>query len=615
MKRIILVKLLILIMATHTLLYAQVDRIEPPCWWTGMKNPALQLMVHGKNIAACKVEINYAGIEKKSVNTSDNPNYLFIDLMISPEAKPGKFEIRFLREGAVPISCNYELLAREQGSSSRQGFTSADVIYLFMPDRFANGDPSNDSVKGMKEGVNRKDPSGRHGGDIQGIIDHMDYFSRLGITALWITPLIENNQKRTSYHGYAMTDFYKVDPRFGTNEDYRQLVQKANEQGIKVIMDFVFNHCGSEHWWISDMPARDWINDYPDYHITNHRRTVNMDSHASEYDRERMRNGWFVPSMPDLNQKNPFLAEYLIQNSIWWVEYLGLQGIRMDTYPYNDKYFMARWCRELLDEYPHFTMVGEEWSENPAIVSYWQRGQVNKDGYQGNLPSLMDFPLQTALSKALTEKEDWGSGWVKLYEAIACDFLYPDPKNLVVIADNHDMNRFYMQLGMDSSLYRLGITYLLTTRGIPQLYYGSEILMTHTEGNTDSYRRKDFPGGWQGDPVNAFTGKGLTKKEREMQAFFTTLLNWRKNNPVIHTGRLIHFAPANGIYVYFRVSENNKVMVVLNKNRKSTSLALDRFHEVLDDMSYGKDVLTDQQYVIKDSLIVPGRTPLILELK
>ena len=614
MRKMFYGKLLLLIMATQPPVNAQIDRVEPPCWWTGMKHPELQLMVHGKDVGNQKVEVHYEGVSIKSVNTTDNPNFLFIDLLISPSAKPGVFRIRFIRDGKEICSYSYELFEREPDSSSRQGFSSEDVIYLLMPDRFANGDPSNDTVMGLKEGLNRKSLSGRHGGDIQGIINHMDYIADMGFTALWINPLLENNMIRTSYHGYAITDFYKVDPRFGTNELYRELAHTARNRGIKLIMDFVFNHCGTGHWWFTDMPARDWINGYPDYFITNHRRTINMDPHASEYDKMRMADGWFVPSMPDLNQRNPFLATYLIQNSIWWTEYLGLQGIRMDTWPYPEKHFMAKWCTRMLDEYPRFTIVGEEWSENPAIVAYCQRGQHNFDGYEGNLPSLMDFPLQAALVKALSEKEDWNSGWIRLYETLANDFLYPDPYNLVVMPDNHDMPRFYMQVGMNDSLFRLGMTFILTTRGIPQIFYGTEVLMTHKEGNDHAYIRKDFPGGWPDDPSNAFTGKGLSRKEKETQEFFRKLLNWRKNNPVIHQGKLVHFAPEKGVYVYFRILGEEKIMVILNKNRKKTILKPDRFSEIICDHTTGKDVLSGTDIKLMNEIEVPARTPLILEL-
>ncbi|KPL16521.1 MAG: alpha-amlyase [Bacteroides sp. SM23_62] len=597
--------------------HAQINRVEPPFWWTAMKNPQLQLMIYGDQIAGSNVSINHPGVIVKSVSQLDNPNYLFIDLELTPGVPPGSFEIKLSKEEKVTGTYTYELKEREPGSASREGFNSSDVMYLIMPDRFANGDPSNDIVDEMKEkALNRDDRTGRHGGDLKGIINHLDYLSGMGLTAIWLNPVLENDQEQTSYHGYSTTDFYKVDPRLGTNEQYKELGILAREKGIKLIMDMIFNHCGSEHWWMRDMPSHDWINYYPDFVRTNHRRTVNQDPYAAEADRKIMLDGWFVESMPDLNQRNPFMANYLIQNSIWWIEYVGLAGIRMDTYPYPDKHMMAEWNRRVLEEYPDFNIVGEEWSLNPGLVSYWQKGQQNGDGYQGNLPSLMDFPLQHALTTSLLGKSEewWNDDWVTLYDALASDFLYPDPSNLVIFPDNHDMPRFYMQVGMDVDLYKLGITYILTTRGIPQIFYGSEILMTHTESNDHGHIRKDFPGGWQGDETNGFTGEGLTEKEREMQVFFKTLLNWRKYNPVIHSGKLIHFAPEDAVYVLGRYNKDKAVMIVLNKNRNPIELAPWRFRELIKDHITGTDILSNKSFDLTKDLKLPPVTPLILEL-
>jgi glycosidase len=593
---------------------AQISHLEPPFWWAGMKNPDLQLMVHGKNISDTKVAINYDGVEVKSISLVENPDFMFIDLKLSPDVRPGNFEIQFKKDNEIIESYIYALKERMAGSCQREGFNSTDVLYLIMPDRFANGNPSNDVIKGMKEGLERNDPDGRHGGDIQGIIDHLDYVSEMGFTAIWLNPVLENDQPEASYHGYATTDFYEVDNRFGTNEDYRKLGELAKAKGIKLIMDMIFNHCGSEHWWMKDMPSQDWINFYPDFTLTNHRRTVNQDPHASDIDSRIFTDGWFVPTMPDLNMRNPFMANYLIQNSIWWIEYVGLSGIRMDTYPYPFKWAMAEWNKRVLKEYPGFNLVGEEWSENPAIVSYWQRGQTNSDGYQGELPGLMDFPLQNALSRALNEPEEWGSGLIRLYETLANDFLYPDPDNLVVFPDNHDMSRFFMQVGMNVDLLRLGIAYILTTRGIPQIFYGTEILMTHTEGNNHGYIRKDFPGGWEGDKINGFTGLGLSAQELEIQNYFKKLLNWRKNCPVIHSGKMTHFVPQNGVYVYFRYDDGSKVMVILNKNKNEQLLELERFREILRDSVKGTDVISGKEIELNDIILLPPLAPLILEL-
>ena len=594
---------------------AQIEHLEPPFWWAGMKNPDLQLMVHAGNIADTKVTISYEGVELKSISLVDNPNFMFIDLALSPDVKPGSFEIQFRKENETVASYTYELKERIAGSSQREGFKNSDVLYLVMPDRFANGDPSNDEIKGMKEGLDRNEPYGRHGGDIQGIIDHLEYVSEMGFTAVWLNPVLENDQPEASYHGYATTDFYKVDKRLGTNEDYRKLGELTKENGIKLIMDMIFNHCGSEHWWMYDMPSSDWINYYPEYIITNHRRTLNQDPHMSDYDSRIFTDGWFVPTMPDLNLRNPFMANYLIQNSIWWIEYIGLSGIRMDTYPYPYKWAMAEWNKRVLREYPDFNIVGEEWSLNPAIVSYWQKGQTNFDGYRGELPGLMDFPLQNALSVSLTEAEGWASGLIRLYETLASDFLYPDPDNLVVFPDNHDMSRFFMQVGMDVDLFKLGIAFILTTRGIPQIFYGTEILMSHTEGNDHGHIRKDFPGGWEGDKINGFTGRGLTTRELEIKDYFKNLLNWRKNCTVIHEGKMTHFVPQDGVYVYFRHSNEGKVMVVLNKNVHETILELERFRELLDKGVKGRDVISGKEIVLNDEILLAPKTPMIIELQ
>ena len=593
---------------------AQVDRIEPPSWWTGMKNTSLQLMVHGQDIADYRVNIAYPGVSLVSVDRTTNNNYLFINLDLSPATEAGTFDIEFIKDDKTVYTHEYELLQRQEGSAERQGFTSSDVMYLLMPDRFANGDPSNDEIEGMKEGLNRRKRYGRHGGDIEGIRDHLDYIAGMGFTAIWLNPVLENDMAEWSYHGYAASDFYKVDRRFGTNSEYVEMIEQAKEKGLKVIMDMIFNHCGKSHWWMDDLPAEDWLS-YPEYVPTNHRRTVNQDPYASDYDREKMTRGWFVEAMPDLNQENPFLSEYLIQNSIWWIEYSGIAGIRMDTYPYPDKHMMAEWNRRVLDEYPHFNIVGEEWSLNPAIVSYWQKGQNNRDGYDGELPSLMDFPLQNAVSEALNDKEDWDKGLIKIYEMLANDFLYPDPFNLVVMPDNHDMPRFYMQLDMNRHLYRNGIVFFLTTRGIPQIYYGSEILMTHKEGDDHGYIRKDFPGGWPGDKVNAFTGEGMGSEEKNMQNMFKKLLNWRKTSAVIHSGKLKQFAPDNGTYVYFRYDDDDMVMVILNKNSSPRELDLERFSEMLGDKKTARDVLGGREYELGKKFSLSPHKPYILEIK
>lgn len=601
---------------TITQLFAvSVDRVEPLFWWVGMQNPKLQLMVHGENIASSKVTVDFPGVRMESVSQVQNPNYLFLNLIIGKDAKPGHFTILFVKGKKQVASYSYELKAREKGSVKREGFNSSDVVYLITPDRFANGDPGNDNMPGMKELANRADKNGRHGGDLQGIMDHLDYIQKMGFTSVWITPVLENNMSRTSYHGYAITDFYKVDPRFGINEQYRELSDRMKKRGMKLIMDMVFNHCGSEHWWMDDMPMPDWINNYPDYKTTSNRRTVNEDPHASESDRLSMVDGWFVSAMPDLNQKNPLVANYLIQNSIWWIEYAGLSGIRQDTWPYCDKDMMAEWTKRVLEEYPNFNIVGEEYTTNPAIVSYWQKGQTNTDGYRCDLPSLMDFPLQNAVVSAMRDSESWDKGLIEIYDALANDFLYPDPENLVVFPDNHDMQRIYNQLEGDVGLEKLAVAFYLTTRGIPQIYYGTEILKSSPGPKEDGIIRSDFPGGWADDSINAFTGVGMTVAQKDMQNYMRTILNWRKNSEVIHSGKLMHFVPENDMYVYFRYNDQKTVMVVLNKNKESKELSTARFSEIIHGYTHGTDIISAIQIADIRKFLVPARSAMIIELE
>jgi glycosidase len=449
----------------------KINHLEPPFWWTGMKSPHLQLLIHGEGISDLSPELDFPGVTLLEITRVQNPNYLFVNLYIRPEADPGSFDIQFKKGDETVISYNYKLKEREPGSAMRQGFNQSDALYLISPDRFANGNPSNDQVEYLAEKPNRSFPGGRHGGDIRGIIDHLDYIDEMGFTSIWLNPLLENDMEEYSYHGYSTTDFYNVDARFGSNQEYLELSDAASDKGIGVIMDMIVNHCGSEHWWMDDMPMDNWINFNGKFSPTSHNRTTVQDNYASREDLKHFNDGWFVATMPDLNQRNPLMANYLIQNSIWWVEYAGLTGIRMDTYPYSDKHFLTQWTKRIMEEYPDFNIVGEEWSVNPVVVSYWQRGKDNKDDYVSYLPSLMDFPLQNAMSSALREEETWGSGFVKLYEMLANDVLYADPYNLVVFGDNHDMSRIYTQLDDDFGLFKMAMAYVLTTRGIPQVLY------------------------------------------------------------------------------------------------------------------------------------------------
>lgn len=594
---------------------SSIQRVEPPNWWTGMQHHRIQVMVYGQDIGLLHPSLDYPGVQLEKAVKTPNPNYLFLYLNITPEAKPGEIALTFSRKGEIVATHNYPLQDRKADRKKLQGFTPADAIYLITPDRFANGNSDNDYVEGMRERPNRSDKGGRHGGDIAGIQQHLDYIQNLGFTAVWLNPLLENDMSAYSYHGYATTDFYRVDPRFGSNEAYLQLADELRRRDMKLIMDMIVNHCGSEHWWMNDLPTPDWINQWPVYTETSHRKTVLQDPYASEADHRVFTDGWFVPTMPDLNQRNELLAQYLIQNSIWWVEYLGLAGIRMDTYPYPDMDFMSAWTEAVMREYPGLNIVGEEWFEDPAVVSYWQKGKQNPNGYTSELKSLMDFPVQQILVKALNQPEKWKSGWIELYEMIARDFLYADPYNLVVFPDNHDISRMYTQLNEDRELLKLALAFTLTTRGIPQIYYGTEILMSNKGTSDHGIIRSDFPGGWAGDEVNAFRGNGLSEEQKEVKAWLQKLLNWRKGASAIHQGRLLHFLPRNGLYVYFRYDEQQKVMVVLNKNENDSPLGLDRFAEVIQDARSGKNVLSGETYSLGAFLQVPARSALILELE
>jgi glycosidase len=592
----------------------RIDRIEPTSWWVGMKQDRLQLLVHGDRIAELTPTLHYPGVAIEGVEHVESPNYLFINLKIAPDTRPGTFRLEFRRGRSTVASRPYVLNAREPGSADRTGFGPADTIYLVTPDRFANGHPANDSVKGLPDGLKRADPLGRHGGDLQGVMQHLDYVAGMGFTQLWLGPVLTNDQPVISYHGYAITDFYHVDPRFGSNELYRQLSLEARQRGVGLIMDVVLNHCGSMHWWMRDPPSHDWFNNGGKFVGTHHVREALQDVHGTDVDRRDYTDGWFVETMPDLNQRNRFLATYLIQNSLWWIEYAGLTGLRVDTYSYSERAFLSEWSRRVMEEYPHLNVVGEEWSSNPTTVAYWQRGNHPQDGYVSDLPSLFDFPLQEALTKGLVEREDWGTGLRRIYKVIAADGVYADPSNLVVFADNHDVSRIFTQLGEREDLDRMALALILTTRGVPEIYYGTEVLMSNKGSDSHGVIRSDFPGGWAGDARNAFTGQGLSPAELGMQAYVRKLLLWRRTAPAIQSGRLTHFVPLDGVYVYFRHNEQQKVMVILNNNDAERKVATERFHEVIGSSQAGADVLSGKTVRLADGVVVPGHSATILQL-
>lgn len=594
---------------------SRIDRVEPATWWVGMQDGRLQLLVHGERVADLEPAIAYASVTVQRVTRTDNPNYLFIDLQLASDVRPGRFSIEFLHNGQAVLSHEYELLERVPGSAGRHGFSPSDVIYLVTPDRFANGNPGNDRVAGYRQGPDRRDRDGRHGGDLQGVLEQLDYIQGMGFTQLWLNPVLQNDQPESSYHGYAATDFYLVDARFGDNEQYRTLGTEARKRGIGLIMDVVLNHCGSEHWWMRDPPAHDWINHAGQFVGTSHNRESQQDPHGTDADRDDLSSGWFVPTMPDLNQKNPLLATYLIQNSIWWVEFAGLSGLRVDTWPYSDKEFLNEWSRRLLDEYPRLNIVGEEWSTNPAIVSYWQRGRPRGDGYNSYLPSLLDFPLQHAAVRAFVEEESTKTGLIGIYRTLADDSLYADPYNLVIFPDNHDMSRVFTQLGGRLDLFRMAIAFFLTTRGIPQLYYGTEILQANPGTAADGDIRSDFPGGWTGDSISGFTANGLSAEQREAQDFTRSLLQWRKGATAIGSGKLTQYAPQAGVYVYFRHTEQQKIMVVINKAGDERHIDTERFHEVIGSSTDAIDVLSGRHHELRQGIVVPARSITIMELR
>ena len=602
---------------------SQIERVEPPNWWIGFEESNLQLLVKGNNISDAIPEIDYNGVNIIKVSKGHSPNYLFVDLNIKADTKPGRFDIIFKFKNGKKKNHTYELKSRHKPSSAFIGFNSSDVIYLITPDRFSNGDPSNDIFMDLKEKtINRKDDYARHGGDIKGIIDHLDYIDEMGFTAIWSTPLLINDMERTSYHGYAITDLYQVDPRFGTLEEYIELSKKARNKGLKLVMDQVANHCGVEHWWMKDLPFKDWVNYQKDYEkniatkYSNHRRTSNQDMYASRIDNKKMSDGWFTSSMPDLNQKNPYMAKYLIQNSIWWIETLELRGIRQDTYPYPDKEFMSTWAGTIMKEYPNFNIVGEEWSYNPLLVGYWQQGAKNKDGYNSNLKTTMDFPMQKAIIESLNEEESWDKGLVKIYEGLANDFYYSDPQSILIFGDNHDMSRIYTQLHKDLTNTKMALSYILILPRIPQIYYGTEILLDDSEKPGDhGLIRTDFPGGWQGDSINGFTGEGLTEDKKDMQTFLKKVLNYRKTSEAIHTGKTIHFAPENGVYTIFRIKDNEVVALILNKNENAITLDLNNYTEIGIKGKTVINILSSEEFVWEDELKIEVKGPILLTTK
>ena len=592
-----------------------IDRVEPTNWYAGMKNPSLQLMVYGKGIKQANVSIDYAGVKVDSVVRLDSPDYLLVYLNLQG-AQPGTMKLNF-EQGGKKKQVNYEIKRRDMPGEARQGFTNADVLYMLMPDRFADGNVKNNVVKGMLDQLcDRTEPSLRHGGDLEGIRQHLDYFNELGVTSLWFTPVLENDMPsgggHSSYHGYATTNYYNVDPRFGTNADYRRLVDEAHQKGLKVVMDMIFNHCGSSHPWQINPPAADWFNQ-PNYGLqTSYKLTPCVDPYASEIDKRETEEGWFASSMPDLNQNNPHVATYLIQNSIWWVETVGINGIRMDTYPYAYAAPMARWMKELNEEYPNFNTVGETWVTQPAYTAAWQKdSRLVKQN--SNLKTVMDFAFYEAMDSCKHETtDDWWRGFNRVYNTFVYDYLYTDVNNVMAFIENHDTDRFLGE-GKDVNRLKQGLALLLTIKRIPQLYYGTEVLMNGVKKVTDGNVRKDFMGGFPGDERNCFTADGRTAAENEMFGWLCRLLHWRKGNDVIVNGTQTQFCPHNGVYVIARRHEGKTVMLMLNGLDKENKVDVKRYAELIGTTAEASNVLTGEKINLTTDIPIPTHGTLLIE--
>lgn len=610
-------KKLLLLLLTTTFAFAQIDRVEPPFWYANMNLSEVQIMFYGKNISQNEVTVSN-GIVIKNVQKTENPNYLFVTIE-TKNVTAQDLVFSFSKNKKVAFTQKYSLKSRRKDSRFRKGFDSSDMIYLLMPDRFANGNPNNDSTKETIEKANRANKDGRHGGDIEGIINNLDYIKSVGATAIWPTPLCEDNDERGSYHTYGQSDVYKIDSRFGTNEDYVRLSAELHQRGMKNIMDYVTNHWGYKHWMMNDLPTYDWIHQFPGYAQTNYRMNTQFDSNASKSDTNLFTDGWFVKSMPDLNQSNPLVLKYLIQNAIWWVEYADLDGFRVDTYPYGDKNGVTQWSKSIMEEYPNFNIVGEVWYHTPAQNAYWQKdskiGAIQS--FNSYLPSVMDFTLQEIINGGVfnENQNSWDKGMVKVYSNFTSDFMYPNINNLLVFVENHDTDRLNEIIKNDIDKYKMALSLIATIRGIPQIYYGSEIGMSGSKSKGDGDIRHDFPGGWKGDTNNAFSNEGRTKEQQHYFDFTAKLFNWRKGKSVIHTGKTTHYAPENNVYTYFRYNDTESVMVMINNSEEKQEVAVSRFKENLQHYSTGNEVISGKTINIKNTITIEAKSALIVELK
>ncbi len=590
-----------------------VTNVEPPYWWVGMANDTLQVMLTGPDIAQASAEVDYSGVKLDRQVSLDSPNYKLLYFTIAPDAKPGKMPIRLNFNGRKH-TLDYELKARDMKGEDYEGFSAADVLYLLMPDRFAQGDVAAATDLEYDDAPDRTQPSSRHGGNLKGIADKLDYLDSLGITAIWSCPVLENDMPGGSYHGYATTDYYRIDPRFGTNADWQELIAQAHKRGIKVVMDMIFNHSGSNHPWMKDMPSKDWYNHPEGNELTNFRLSTIHDPYVSDYDLDHTVNGWFVSAMPDLNQKNPHLMKYLIQNSIWWIESSKINGIRMDTYPYADMQGMAQWAADVLKEYPNFNIVGECWYGNEAGPAFWQSGsKINP--VETNLPTVMDFKYNIDREKMFFEETDPWNGLNHVYDHLALDYLYPDPQHILTFLDNHDTDRFLPEMPDSLGVWKQALAFLLTSRGIPQLYYGTELLMNGTKKISDGYIRLDMPGGFPGDKVDAFTREGRTDMQNEAWDYLSRLLQWRRGeaNDVIAKGTLKHFMPQNGIYAYERRLGDKQVVVLLNGQSEPNTVTMERTLEILPYGTTMRDLVSGKDVTITEEMTFAPRQVMILQ--
>ena len=607
----------------------QVTRVEPLSWWTGMKMP-LQLLVQGENISEYNVAVEGGkGVSVVKVNKADSPNYVFVDVKIAADAQPGTYYIVFSKDGQS-FKYPYEIAAREAGSAERPSFTTADMIYLIMPDRFANGDTTNDSTDDTDDKYARNELFGRHGGDIQGIIDHLDYISDLGATAIWCTPLLEDNQPEHSYHGYACTDYYHIDSRFGTNDLFKEYVNKAHEKDIKIIMDIVPNHAGSAHWWMEDTPFADWYHVFDTYTGSNIAFSTNMDPNASKKDLYIQESGWFDRSMVDMNLDNPYVLRYFQQWAIWWVEWSGLDGFRVDTYPYNEKDPMAEWCAAVMNEYPNFNIVGECWTASIPQLAYWQGGNANKDGFNSNLKSVMDFPLHDALRAGLNEDwGGWGQGMVRVYDILSHDFLYHDLSNMMIFPGNHDTDRLGDALRKNPARVKIAMAMMATMRGYPQIFAGDELMFTSCDLSMGhGGLRVDFPGGWPGDEMDLFSAEGRAKATKNTDGltvpkgqaadlfnYVSHLFQWRKTKEVIHNGKTMHFITRDNTYGYFRYNDTDVVFVYVNNSPEAKNVPWTYYSEISEGLKGGVNVVTGEACDVSDATVVPSQSILIVEYK